>query len=201
MPRENPPGPGFDRKDLEPIARKAARLWPYLAPLGGWFWTDEDVDSAVSTLYGVTGMECFLRAYARGMTRPQVRAYLLKALRHRLLKHATGSRRREFWEDLLLDALPAPCDEGGGLDRDDRATFVGRVLAELTAEERATAADYFRGDGVPVNQSRAERTRQRHRARLREVLRAVVRDAGLTREEAADLVAALAAKLTGGGDP
>lgn len=200
MGEERPPGPDFDLEELEAIAWKEAGRSPGLAPNGGRRWTSEDNAFAVSILAAEMRTRGFRKARDAGMARTQAGRWLLKALHNGLLKHVVRNRRMELLDDLGLDTLPSRSVGQEGLAPQDRPILVEKVLARLAEGERATAADYFRGDGIPVTESRAgTRSRERHRARLREVARAVVREAGLTREEALDLVAALAAKLTGGG--
>ena len=200
MPKESPPGPDFDLKEIEAIAREAPRRLPGLAPLGGPRWTREDIDLAVSFLYQETEGKAYQRAAAGGMTRVQKRRWLLTALRNRLLKLKAAFRRIDLLDDLALDRFSDPSDGRDCLLHLDKVAMVDRIVAQLSTEERATASHFLGGDGLQGALTRVSaRTRKRHRARLRQVVGTVVLQAELTRGEAREILAALAVKLTGGG--
>ena len=110
VPKESPPGPDFDLKEIEAIAREAPRRLPGLAPLGGPRWTREDIDLAVSFLYQETEGKAYQRAAAGGMTRVQKRRWLLTALRNRLLKLKAAFRRIDLLDDLALDRFSDASD-------------------------------------------------------------------------------------------
>lgn len=206
VPKESPPGPVPDLRDLDAIARAEGRKHPDLAPNGGRWWTKEDTAFAVAILDEEMRSRALRRAWANGMTWGAARSWLSKALHHRLLDHAECARRVKLLDTLALQDLPCARDSRTQLDRQDRDLLEGRVLAGLSATGRTVAAEYFRGDGTGAGLQDgawlcliADRTREREMARLRAVLRRVVTKAGLTRDESLDLLFALSAKLTGGG--
>jgi len=202
LSREKLPGPSLGPKDLEPVARAAARLWPSLAPMGGSRWTREDIDWAMSFLYIESMTERFVRAAVRARSRSQTRGYLLKALRNQLLRRAERGRRLVLLDQLALDSVLPKVAGRKRLDVEDRNLLMAMVMARLSDRERRTAASLLRGDSpsarATTDRRRSDppkRTRTRHRAKLLRVIRSVVEDEGLNRDETMDLLVALRARL------
>lgn len=206
VPKESTPEPGFTLKELEAIARGEARRSLGLTPNGGWRWTAEDIAFAVAILDEAARSRAFRKAWSRGMTRAQARLWLSKALHNRLIDQAESVRRIELLDHVALDFLPAASDGRTPLAIQDQVVLVGRVVEQLSETGRWVAADYLWATGEWGMQSRgngrskppAIRTQERERARLREILRSVANEAGLTREETLDLVVALGVTLAGG---
>jgi len=207
LPKERRADPDFSTSELESIARREASRSPRLTPNGGRRWTREDIAFAVSVLAAEARSPAFGRAWTAGMTRERSLRWLAKALHHRLLDRTRRLRRMKFIDDPSLEALPTSHGRGRALDAEDRAVLVTRVLGGLTEAGRAVAAEMLRVDGYAVARVEevvrrprvAQRTRERERARVRDLLRGIVTAADLSREEALDLLHALAAGLAGGG--
>ena len=194
-------------ESLEAIAREAGRRWPWLAPNGGGRWTAEDDAFAISILVEETRARGFLKARDAGMTRAQEPHYLLKALHSRLSDHAERGCRIVLLEGQILDKLRDIQSGPSRLEVNDAAILALSVLAKLREKERVVLAERLLSDvrSRPGQQpdrrvpESSRRTKAYRWARVREVFRAVARQAELNRDEMLDLLKALAAKLTSGG--
>jgi len=193
---------GVALRDLQDIASEAGARWRWLAPLGGARWTPEDSERALSILYTEATAPGFRRALSRGMSRTCARRYLLVALYHRLLDRRLPSRRRRLLSSMEMDRLPAKDRASPGLMPEDRVILADRVLARLGRTTRVVAHEWhLRVDASSGRRTDREvlvppgRTRDRHRARYRRAVAAVVSEAGLGREECLDLLSELADRL------
>jgi hypothetical protein len=204
VPKESPPGPDFDLRELEAIGRGEARRSPGLVPNGGRRWTREDLAFAVSILADEMRAPAFRKAWDAGMSKAQARLWLSKALRNRLLDHAECLRRTDLLDDLALDAFPAADDQRIRLIGDDVATLAAKLRRRLSEEAAWEVARRCGGDGIGTPASRARTgpsraTRARHWKEACAAIERLAREEGLNRTEAGVVMLALSAKMTGGG--
>lgn len=200
----DPVSRGVDLGKFRVLAEQAARRWPSLAPRGGRRWTNEDLDRAISILFEISQSSAFLARSTEGMDTHRRRGYLLAALHNRLVDFHVRAGRILLLDTLSLDATPGPAAVTTPIATDDLLRFserlIGRMPTPVAAElSRRLGGKQPRDSARPSDENGPSvATRTRRWADARVLIRAFAGDEGLTREELAQVLTAVADGLSAG---
>ncbi|HEU4396198.1 MAG TPA: hypothetical protein VFS92_11590 [Planctomycetota bacterium] len=193
--------PGLDLEQLRGVAAHAARRWPGLAPRGGRRWTKEDLDRAISLLFEISQSHAYRARFAEATEAHRRRGYLLAALHNRLVDLRVQARRFPLLDPVVLDASPGPFAGASRLAPEDVRFFSDRLIARTPTRiaselSRRLGSTQHRDSAVCNSRGCSVATRTRRGAEVRVLISDFASEAGLTRAEMAQVLAAAEATLS-----